>query len=369
MDEPDGAGAHRLSRALRDRSETYSARLALDVALVVALLRSGHLAAARRALDEHRASLLAYATELERAVADAVVEREAEAVVASAVTVDAEQPGVAGVHSPPRRLRRALASSLAAAAFAAVILVPQLRLPPPGLDATVETAARRELIDARHHLAEVRWAGDDVLAAEALAVHRRALAMPPEVLADPEVRIELVALLEEQVVVLAGVPSPQAQELLAEVRALWSVLVDEPGFPGLRLPTELAPLPFAAATGLPSATALPGLAGEELQAPPPAAVAAPAGPQPDQPVQPVEPQPAPSEPAPSEPAPSEPAASEASPAASEASPAEPSEPAPQPEPEPSPPPADPAPAPAPAPGPVDPPTGLQEGGAASLLTG
>ncbi len=393
MEERDGAGVERLSRALRDRSETYGARLALDLALVAALLRAGRLAAARRALDEHRTSLLAYASELERALADAVVEREAETVVASVASVASVAPAEVGVPRPPRRLRRSLASSLAAVALAAAIVAPQLRAPPTDLGASVETAARRELIDARHRLADLQGAGDEVLAAEALAVHRRALALPPEVLAVPDVRVELVALLEEQVVVLAGVPSPQAQELLAEVRALWSVLVVGPGFLGPPLVSDLAPLPFAAATGLPSAT-LPDIPGDAVPAPPSAAVPAPAVPAPAGSVPAAQPDPASLPPAdappPPDAAPAPPpeAAPEPEPEPveepqpSDAEPAEPepSEPAPaegspsEPEPEPAPPtepePIQPHPAPAPeAPPGLDPPTGLQEGEAPPLLMG
>src|SRR5687767_14952696 len=82
---PSPAAQARLSGALRDRADAYRGDAVVDLTLVEVLLRMDEAEAAVRALDDHRASLKAMARDLQVAVADAAVEREAEAVCDAAV--------------------------------------------------------------------------------------------------------------------------------------------------------------------------------------------------------------------------------------------------------------------------------------------
>src|SRR5687768_10382700 len=74
---PSRVAQTRLSLALRDRAEAYRQDAVVDLTIVEALLRVDEAEAAARQLDDHRASLHAMARDLQVAVADAAVEREA----------------------------------------------------------------------------------------------------------------------------------------------------------------------------------------------------------------------------------------------------------------------------------------------------
>lgn len=153
---PSPAAQARLSGALRDRAEAYRSDASVDLTLVEVLLRMDEAEAAVRALDDHRASLHAMARDLQVVVADAAVEREAEAVC-DAVARQLQAPP-----SPPARtgLRRGVLAFAGAAAIMATLVLPSARISPRTTLTSVEgRSAAGDLAAARERLEVARsWA-------------------------------------------------------------------------------------------------------------------------------------------------------------------------------------------------------------------
>lgn len=323
----------RLGTQLARRSEAYRIRLAVDLTLVGALLRMGKPEAALRAMEEHRLTLLAYKAEVEAAVADAVVEREAERVVAAAAADIERHEGVETVvpaprFSAPRRLVAAAAATfvlLGLGAFSAV-----RSAEPPALDDAEEVAARSQLSAARRRLATYQVADAWMVTDEAHSLRAQILALPPSALADEEVRAQLFALLNEHATALQRLrgTNPDADWLLREVETIRDNLAGASPDAVLAVLGRMPPLPPLSAA--PPVVSVP-------QAPNP-----PAAPQPDPEVPAVPAPPASPGPGPSERADPEPSAAPAPEPSPQAQPS--AEPPPEPaqgeEPPPPPPPSD-----------------------------
>ena len=161
---PSDVAQSRLSTAFRGRADAYRQDAAVDLTLVDALLRMDQPEAAARQLDDHRASLHAMARDLQVVVADAAVEREAEAVYQAC----AEAMARPATNEPTVR-RRLLAMAGAAAVMLALVLptgrfVPRTTLASlmdrdQALDDQV-TAARDRLEAARFWARLAREGGD-----------------------------------------------------------------------------------------------------------------------------------------------------------------------------------------------------------------
>ena len=125
---PSAAAQARLSGALRDRAEAYRQDALIDLTMVDALLRVDQPEAAARTIDGQRQALLAMARDLQVVVADAVVEREAEAVC------EAAQTNLSRVPVPSRAaaggLRRRVLAMTGAAAVVVALVLPQARVSP-----------------------------------------------------------------------------------------------------------------------------------------------------------------------------------------------------------------------------------------------
>ena len=147
---PSAAARARLSEALRDRAEAYRTDATVDLTIVEALLKLDEPEAAARTLDDHRASLQAMVRDLQVAVADAAVEREAERVwEACASSMDAPTSGGMG------GLRRRALTFAGAAAVVLALVLPAGRLSPRTILASMEqraaaddAAAARERLEA-----------------------------------------------------------------------------------------------------------------------------------------------------------------------------------------------------------------------------
>ena len=230
---PSAAATRRLAEQLSARSQVFRMRTAMDFTLIASLLRIGRPAAAERALDGHREALRIYAQDLGALVAEAAAEREAEAALVEGELDDlAALPEVAEPTPPAatgRSPRRGLAGVLAAAALAVVGMVaPGLRPPVPVASDPEEALAAAQLAAARQRLANLQAAPaqpDDVIA-EARELHDRILALPPDLLADQEVREQVDRILvDEQRTLNSLAPAhPESRALLEEVRALRATL-------------------------------------------------------------------------------------------------------------------------------------------------
>jgi hypothetical protein len=315
----------RLGTQLARRSEAYRIRLAVDLTLVGALLKMGKPEAALRAMEEHRLTLLAYKAEVEAAVADAVVEREAERVVAAAA---ADLEGQGAVEKSAATPRFSAPRRLVAAAAAVFTLVglgafSATRLPSPAvLDDAAEVAARSQLAAARRRLAGYQVADVALVTDEAHELRAQILALPAATLADEEVRAELFALLNEHWTALARLrgTNPDADWLLREVETIRDSLAGAP--PGTvhavleRMP-PLPPLTLAApvvavpqpANPAPGGQPAPEVPSAPAPAPPATSKPGPSGDVDPEPTAPPNPEPTPEpHPAPepsAEPAPSE----------------------------------------------------------------
>lgn len=130
---PSAIAQARLSDALRDRASSYRHDATVDLTLVEALLKLDEPEAAARTIDDHRALLQAMARDLQVAVADATVEREAERVV----TASASR---ASLPAEPVRLglRRRVLIITGAAAVAVALLLPTPRLSPRTMLASMD---------------------------------------------------------------------------------------------------------------------------------------------------------------------------------------------------------------------------------------
>lgn len=145
---PSSVAQARLADALRNRAQAYQQGAAVDLTIMEALLRLDHPEAAAQALEDHRAALQAMARDLQVAVADAAVEREAERVCSAVATVAPPRPLVSSLR------RRVLAVTGAAAVVVALVL-PTARFAPrttltsvDGSSALDDVAAARERLEA-----------------------------------------------------------------------------------------------------------------------------------------------------------------------------------------------------------------------------
>lgn len=117
---PSPVAAARLSDALRERARTYQQDASVDLTMLEALLRLDCPEAAAKTLDDHRASLQAMVRDLQVAVADAAVEREAELVCSAA-----EQLQAPILEAGP--VRRRLLAAAGAAVVALALVLPAAR--------------------------------------------------------------------------------------------------------------------------------------------------------------------------------------------------------------------------------------------------
>ena len=120
---PSVTAQARLSDALRDRADAYRQDASLDLTMIEALLRLDEPEAAARTIDGHREALLAMARDLQGVVADAAVEREAEAVCHAVQSSTRTPAAVGGV-------RRRVLTMAGAAAVVVALILPQARLYP-----------------------------------------------------------------------------------------------------------------------------------------------------------------------------------------------------------------------------------------------
>lgn len=182
---PSAIAQARLSEALRDRAQTYRQDASVDLTMLDALLRLDHPEAAARALDDHRASLLAMAHDLQVAVADAAVEREAERVCSAVQQAQVHRPLVSTVR------RRALAVTGAAAVVLALVL-PTARFSPRTTLTSMEgrSAYNDDVAAARERLEAARtWAR--ALRADTVSQRSEARTAAPSPVADAVVRSTL----------------------------------------------------------------------------------------------------------------------------------------------------------------------------------
>lgn len=144
----------RLSGALRDRSDAYRQDATVDLTIVEALLKIDEPEAAARTLDDHRASLQALARDLQVAVADAAVEREAERVWETCAADFAPAP------QPESGLRRRVLAVTGAAAVALVLFLPTGRPSPRTvLTSASDPSSANDFGAARERLeAAMTWA-------------------------------------------------------------------------------------------------------------------------------------------------------------------------------------------------------------------
>ena len=147
---PSAAAQQRLSAALRDRSQAYQHGASVDLTIMEALLRMDRPEAAARALEDHRAALQSMARELQVAVADAAVEREAERVCSAAEQAPPVRPMVSHLR------RRALAVTGAAAVVVALVLPTARFAPRTTLTSVEHRATADDAAAARTLLAEAR---------------------------------------------------------------------------------------------------------------------------------------------------------------------------------------------------------------------
>ena len=161
----------RLSGALRDRSEAYRQDATVDLTIVEALLKLDEPEAAARTLDDHRASLQALHRDLQVAVADAAVEREAERLWETCAA------GHEIASQPEGGLRRRVLALTGAAAVALVLLFPAGRPSPRTLLTSAgDRSSTNDFGTARERL-EAAVASARALRAEneaAAAAHRQA---------------------------------------------------------------------------------------------------------------------------------------------------------------------------------------------------
>jgi hypothetical protein len=127
--------AERLARTLHERTAEYRTDATIDLTMVDALLKTEGPAAASEALDDHACSLDALVADLHLALAEATVERDAEAILETARS---------GVEPPSGLVQRLRATVLGVAGaitlLATVVIVPFRIL---GAEAFTPRRARR----------------------------------------------------------------------------------------------------------------------------------------------------------------------------------------------------------------------------------
>ena len=163
---PSAAAQARLSGALRDRAEAYRQDASIDLTMVDALLRVDQPEAAARTIDGQRQALLAMARDLQVAVADAAVEREAEAVCEAAQTALGRAP--VPPHAAAGGLRRRVLVMTGAAAVVVALALPQARVSPRTTLASVQGGSTQDdLTSALDRLEAAKYWARALRAAEA----------------------------------------------------------------------------------------------------------------------------------------------------------------------------------------------------------
>lgn len=161
---PSRAAQARLSGALRDRADAYRQDASIDLTIVEALLRLDEAEAAAKTLDEHRASLHAMARDLQVAVADAAVEREAE-FVCEAVAEELRLP----LPRAATGLRRRVLAVTGAAAVVVALVLPTARFSPRTTLASFDNLSASSGIAAARERLEVARSWASALRADATA--------------------------------------------------------------------------------------------------------------------------------------------------------------------------------------------------------
>jgi hypothetical protein len=155
----------RLEDALRGRADAYRVETSVDLTMLETLLSLDDVEAAAQTLEEHRASLLAMAHDLQVVVADAAVEREAERVWETCLEdLELRKQAQSG-------LRRRLLAVTGAVAVVVALLLPTGRITPRTTLVSVdERSAPDDVLAARDRLAAAQSTAAAVRAqAEAFA--------------------------------------------------------------------------------------------------------------------------------------------------------------------------------------------------------
>lgn len=261
---PSDAATRRLGSALSDSVGGYRSRLEFDLQIVDRLSAEGDLEAAAIVLQAHIDALSAFSDEVERLVADAAVEREAESVVDDAL--DDPAPPAEAVPSS-RRLVPVLLAAVAALALVPVFYQVDNPLLAAAGEATGEVAA------VTIPTGEETAADFVVLANRTRDLVVRIRALPPEALADEALRERLQGLLRAHGEALAALEPwfPAAEALRSEILSLVADL--EGGVPPAGPPATVDPPAVDPPAEPPAATRPPG---PEPVAPPAAPVPEPA---------------------------------------------------------------------------------------------
>lgn len=243
-DGPSSGSVERLADNLRREGTAQRARLHHDLERVDSLLQAGEREQAAELLAEYEGVLRAYAAELERIVAQAVVVREAEAFTAEAAADDdpsapeteADTPEIVASdardgHADDPRLPlpgRVVLRTLAAAGTAVVVglaaLVPSIRTQPPSADVDEILVVAEQLTAARDRLLALsdEPSGAVQAAVAAHELHDHILGLHSQTLADDTIRAQIdeVLALEAQMLEELAERAPEIRRLLSEIRAL-----------------------------------------------------------------------------------------------------------------------------------------------------
>jgi hypothetical protein len=182
---PSSVARARLSEALRERTQTYQHEASVDLTMLGALLRLDRPEAAVKSLEEQRASLHALARDLQVAVAEAAVEREAELVCAAAEQMRAQSGPVNA-----RGFRGRVMAMVGAAAVVVALVLPTARFAPRTTLVNVEgsASAYADLAASRGRLEAARSVARALRSDTASVEDSEAEAATPRQTSDPVVR-------------------------------------------------------------------------------------------------------------------------------------------------------------------------------------
>lgn len=189
---PSRAAATRLQEGLRSELDSYRVQLAEDLVDAELAERRGSRAEAVATLEGHLEALESLQRRVKGLVAGAVAEREAEAVIDAIVPATTDQPAP----EPVAAMRRGLVT---AAALVALVVAGLTALPnrqPDPLFTAVE--ASEDALAAAQTVAPGDEIGFAELSSLSDSLNAAIQDLPPEVLAEPEVRVWLGMVLTDQ---------------------------------------------------------------------------------------------------------------------------------------------------------------------------
>jgi hypothetical protein len=219
---PSAESVDRLRTALRAQLEAYQRELEIDLRDVRLAAQSGRPEVALAAVDDQLARLAGFADDVRRVVAAALVEREAESVLAAAAGAVPAQP------RPPRPLRRPWRRLASAGALlaAALVVVGQGGPTPHEALLAAELVSDQVVVAAMHASEAPDEEGVEELAALGVRMRDVVAGLDAGALADPAVRQRLAVMFADQqaalLVLRARVPAAGAvlQDLLDLARDL-----------------------------------------------------------------------------------------------------------------------------------------------------